>query len=213
MTTCREAGRCLRSGTTGAGPGFTVFSAFRDTCVPRLIFHSPRAERYAATASSRLAGAQAAPIGPSRCWCGLGLSHCATTGRNGLTVSDRGAAWPLARDPASSTLEILASEARAATTSPGKLTGLADSKSTVRNRVAARGWSRARRRSASDPVSVRGRRSESAAAGRPGHGGVRRVVLQRRPDPLKQFVILKERAGVKRGFGLRFCGRSGFCRA
>jgi putative transposase len=30
---------------------------------------------------------------------------------------------------------------------------------------------------------------------------------------LELLSSLKERAGVKRGFGLRFCGRSGFCRA
>jgi len=30
---------------------------------------------------------------------------------------------------------------------------------------------------------------------------------------LRALSSLKERAGVKRGFGLPFCGRSGFCRA
>ncbi len=76
----------------------------------------------------------------------LSLSHCATTGRSGLTVpgsasrtssnlaavtaksqSARGAAWPLARDPASATAEIPGSAARTPITAAGKITGLAES--------------------------------------------------------------------------------------
>jgi hypothetical protein len=79
----------------------------------------------------------------------LSRSHCATTGRNGLTISgsasrtssnlgamtaksqsERGVAWPLARDPVSSTLEILASEASTLITSPGKTTDLDESRTT-----------------------------------------------------------------------------------
>lgn len=53
------------------------------------------------------------------------------TSSNAATVtaksqSDQGAAWPLARDPASSTLEILASEDSTAITLSGSITDLAE---------------------------------------------------------------------------------------
>ncbi len=63
------------------------------------------------------------------------------------------------------------------------------SKSSVRNRAAAGGWSGARRYPASHRVSGRGRKSGSAGAGRARARRVRCVVLQRRPDPPGGIVV------------------------